>query len=599
MKRAVYLSAVSSLFAFLSACDLPRENRPSVLVVAVEGLGFDKLSCDTDESAAEGPEASAFEILCQESVRFSHAYSPSTMSQATLASVLTGLYPFDHGVRHNGADFLSARARTVAEGALNKGYRTLFVSGGAPIWRKSGLAQGFEIFEDNVDIAPGIYYRPANDVFRIASQWLETEVGGKPFVAVLYVADLQFPQVATRSKDGEWREKSTLGQLEEIDESLSDLFHWLRRRRRWHSTHIVLLGLNSIERHESDDIPSLSLKSASVQVALMIKPARRERDNIIQWGVDRNVSLVDVGYTLFELIGLEAPTTSLDQAKPESLAGALNQPEPNWTEDRLVLTETAWPDWIEGAGVRWAVRQNQFLYIHDKKPLIFNTLTDRLENYPLRVVDPLWTSLNAGVNELLAKARTPAFRGMQSHWLEQIRVGRNLWLNGQAPPHVKGGEPWAKWVLARALASRDWREVRRLSQESGDPIGNYIAAKHLGENLPLPRSPCIRLFLATKGDTKAFQSECEDERLLALYAWTTAKGDEERMSAQERFLRVYSQDWLDREIGRANFLNDLRWDVDRSMPEAPPVIDYLLSLKEFEPYAKRLSATLAGKDLRF
>jgi hypothetical protein len=596
MKRAVYLCVVSTLLAILSACDLPRENRPSVLVVAVEGLGFDKLSCDTEGT---GPEASAFEILCQESVRFSHAYSPSTMSQATLASVVTGLFPFDHGVHHNGSEFLSARARTVAEGALSKGYRTLFVSGGAPIWRKSGLAQGFEIFEDNVEIAPGSYYRPAGDVFRIATSWTETESAGRPFLTFLYLADLQFPQVATRSRDGEMREKSYAGQLEELNESLSDLFNWLRQRRRWHSTHIILMGLNSIERHEGDEIPSLSLKSASVQVTLMIKPARKERDNIIQWGVDRNVSLVDVGFTLFEILGLEPPVTSLPEVQPQSLVGALTQPEPNWPEDRLVLTETAWPDWMEGAGVRWSIRQNQFLYIHDQKPLIFNTLTDRLENFSLRVTDPLWTSLNSGINELLARSRTPAFRGMQPHWLEQIQVGRNLWLNNSAPPHARGHEPWSKWVLARALFNKDWREVRRLAVESGDPIGNYVAAKHLGENLPLPRNPCIRLLLATKGDKKAFQSECEDERLLALYAWQTARNEEDRLSAQERFLRIYSQDWLDREIGRANFLNDLRWDVDRSTPEPPPMIDYVLTLKDFEPFAKRLSATLAGKDLRF
>jgi hypothetical protein len=599
MKRAVYLCALSSTLSLLSACDLPRSSQPSVLVVAVEGLGFDKLSCDTESSPAAGPEASAFEILCQESVRFSHAYSPSTMSQATLASVMTGLYPFDHGVHHNGSDFLSAHSRTLAEGALSKGYRTLFVSGGAPIWRKSGLAQGFEIFDDNVDVALGTYYRPAADVFRIATSWLESEVGGKPFLTFAYLADLQFPQVATHSKDGETREKSAAGQLEEINESMGEIFRWLRAHRRWNSTNIIFLGLNSFERREGDDIPSLNLKSASVQVALLIKPARREGDNIIQWAVDRNVSLVDVGYTLFGLLGLDLPVTSLASVQPQSLVGALNQPEPNWAEDRLVLTETAWPDWMEGAGVRWAIRQNQFLYIHDRKPLIFNTLTDRLENYPLRVTDPLWTSLNSRIHEFLARLRAPAFRGMQSHWLEQIQMGRSLWLNGEESPRAKGSEPWAKWVLAGALARRDWKEVRRLSAESADPIGFYVAAKHLGGNPPLPRNSCVRLLLAAKGDKRALESECEDERLLAFYAWQTAKNEEDRIPAQERFLRIYGQYWLDREIGRINFLNDLRWDVDRGLPELPPMIDYLLSLKEFEPFARRLSVALAGKDLRF
>ncbi len=598
MKRAVFYSIGALLVLFLVSCDLPRENRPSVLVVAVEGLAFEKVSCENEENPA-GPDAGAFQTLCQESVRFSHAYAPSTMSQATLASLLTGLYPFDHGVRHNGSDFLSARMRTLAEGALANHYRTFFISGGPPIWRKSGLAQGFEIFEDNVDINPGVYYRPAGEVFRIAENWIQQEVHASPFLGVLYLGDMQFPQIETRTKEGEFREKSLEAQIAELDESMGDFFRWLRVRKRWNSTSIILAGLNSVSPPNGGEVSSLNLKSASVQVTLFIKPARKERDNIIQWGVDRNVSLVDVGHTLFQILGLEPPVSSLPALQPKSLLEAINQPEPNWNEDRLVLTETGWPDWLEGTGVRWAIRQKHFLYIHDQNPLIFNTLTDRLENYPLKVNDPLWTSLNASILGMLESAQTPMFRGMQAHWPEQLSVARELWIHGQAPAKVQGNEPWAKWVLSQRLTDRNWSEVKRLSREAGDPVGTYVAARHLGEHLPLPRHACVRLLLATKGDKKTFQSECEDERLLALYAWRVARSDEEKIQAQDRFLRLYIQQWLDQQIGRANFLNDLRWDVDRSWPESPSIVDYLLTLKEFEPFAKRLVSILAGKELRF
>lgn len=598
MKRIVLSSLVFIFTALLSACDLPREGKPSVLVIAVEGLGFEKINCDSDDSVARA-EPSAFETLCQESIRFSHAYAPSTMSQATLASLLTGLYPFDHGVRNNGPDFLSARFRTSAEAALSRGYRTIFISGGAPTWRKSGLSQGFEIFEDNVEVTPGAFYRPAAEVFRILTNWLDSEAAGRPVMGFAYLADLQFPQVATVNREGELREKSPNGQLEEINESLGDLFRWLRQHRRWNSTNIILVGLNSIEHRENEDLPPLSIKSASVQVTLMIKPARKEADNVIQWGIDRNISLVDVGYTLFQILGQDPPMTSIASLKPESLLTALSQPEPVWEEDRLILSETAWPDWLEGAGVRWAIRQNQFLYVHDKTPQIFNTLTDRLENYTLKVNDPLWTSVNGGVLALLNSAQTPTFNGMRNHWLEQIQVARTLWLSGLEPPRVKGTEPWAKWILRRALIMRDWRELKRLSQEMGEPLGAFVASRQSGETLPVPRDPCIRLFLSTKGDKKTFASDCQDEKLLALYAWQSSKTDEDRLIAQERFIRLYNQAGLDQEIGRLNFLNDLRWDVDRSLPGAPSALDYLLTLKEFEPYAKKLTSSMAGKDFRF
>ncbi len=299
MRRVVQSAIFISAFLF-TGCELNTNSQPSVLVIAVEGLSFETISCDSDELAG-------LRAFCDESVRFSHAFTPSTMSQAAVTSLMTGLSPHDHGVRHNGDNFLSAKFKTLAEGALQRGYHTLFVSGGPPIWRKSGLAQGFEVFDDTMDLAPGVYYRPAKEVFRLATQWIDGLDDAKPTFVTAYLADLQFPQHATRTEEGELRELSISAQLDEIDESLDGIVKWLKAHKRWHSTNVVLLGLNSIEQPESGEPASMSLRSRATQVALFIKPATKERDKVIQWGVDRNVSLVDVGHTMFSWIGIDPP----------------------------------------------------------------------------------------------------------------------------------------------------------------------------------------------------------------------------------------------------------------------------------------------------
>lgn len=358
------------------------------------------------------------------------------------------------------------------------------------------------------------------------------------------------------------------------------------------------MGLNSLEQSQVADPSALSLRSRSTQITLFIKPARKERDNLIQWGVDRNVSLVDVGHTMFEWIGLEPPQGSLTLLAAQSLNSALAQPEPNWAEGRLLLSESAWPDWLEGAGVRWAIRQNQFLYVHDQRPLVFNTLTDRMENLPLKISDPLWISLNTDVMSLIRQAQNPAYKGMTSHWFEQLDVAHALWGKGDEGRVAKGFEPWARWYIRKAMHDKKWREVKRLSQELGEPVGTYIAARHLGESLPIPRNPCVRLMLATKGDKKTYQSECEDERVLALYAWQVAANEDDRVFAQDRFMKLFGQGVMDLEIGRMNYLNGLRWDVDREWPEAPQPVEYLLTLKEFEAFSKKVSAFLDTKNVR-
>jgi len=582
--------------SFLVGCEFQQKNQPSVLVIAVEGLNFESLTCDSDEANDRTYEG--IRAFCEESVRFSHAYAPSTLSQSTMASLMTGLNPFDHQVRNNGSDFLSARFRTLAEGALSKGYRTVFVTGGAPIWRKSGLAQGFEVFDDTMDISAAVPYRSSEEVLKIGMNWIDHESASTPFLGVFFLNDLQFPQIATRTKEGEVREKSTDAQVEETAESLGGLVNWLKKKHRWNSTNIVLVGMNSHAHSDNQTEPNpLSLKSPSVQVTLFIKPARREGDNVIQWAVDRNVSLVDVGKTMFGWLGLEAPHSSIPELEPVDLSAALKQASPDWKEDRLILSETAWPDWLEGAGVRWAIRQNHLLYINDEHPRIYNTLTDRLEVSPLRQSDPLWISSNEPILNLLKTAKVAPWKGMHGHWPEQIAVAQELWLNNSAMRHAEGRESWSKWYLRYALNGRDWREVKRLAQEAGDPIGSYVAAKHLNESIPLPRNPCLRLLINPGNNEKRYFSECEDERLLALRVWQTAKTDEEKNLAQEKFLRLYALQTLDQQIGRLNFLNELTWDVDREDPEGPQLIDYVLTLKEFEPFAKKTSALVGGKDL--
>jgi len=596
-RRLGRIFALCVLILCLPSCEFPRENRPSILLIAVDGLSFNSLNCDAEELGESSLEG--LRVFCGEAVRFSHAFTTSTMSQAALSSVLTGLYPFDHGVRTNGNDFLSARFRTLAEIASHQRFHTLFISGGAPVWRKSGLAQGYEVFDDTIDLNPKAPYRPAGEVVKLALNWLEQTRDGRPFFATLFFADLQFPLVPTVSDTNDVRAKGGTSQVSEVMESINGLVKYLKKQKLWNKTNIALFGLNSLDRpaNAADPAP-LSLKSSSTQIALFIKPARKEADNEISWAIDRNVSLTDVGFTVFSWLGGEnPPASSLPELQPRTLASVLDQPEPNWGEERLILSESAWADWLKGAGVRWALRQKHFLYIHDQKPLIYNTLTDKLENMPLKAADPLWSSLSTDVTALIRRAQVPPFRGMTGFWQEQLAVARELWREGDAHRRPRAADPWMKWYLRRALIEKNWRDVKRISQDMGEPVGAYVAAKHLHESLPLPRNPCVRLILAAKNN-RSYQPECADEKILALHAWRSALSEEDRAAAQERFTRLYNHDILDQEIGRQNYLGELRWDVDREMPPAPMVVDYLLTLKEFEAFSRKLPGLRDAEDAR-
>jgi arylsulfatase A-like enzyme len=133
----VFLVVVGTV-QFLGGCSWRSNEKPSFLIIAVEGLNSESIDCaNLDEDFEKG-----LGVLCAEGVRFTHAYTPSTQSQATLASILTGLYPKSHGVWHNGNTFLSENTMSVARVAVSKGYRTAFFREVRPFgenqaWRKA------------------------------------------------------------------------------------------------------------------------------------------------------------------------------------------------------------------------------------------------------------------------------------------------------------------------------------------------------------------------------------------------------------------------------------------------------------------------------
>jgi arylsulfatase A-like enzyme len=106
------------LNSVLAGCSWQGRRDPGTLVIAVENLGFDSISCEAED----------FRTFCEEGVRFTHAYTTSTLSQAAMASLFTGLYPLEHGVRTNGANHLPAHLVTVAEAAAARGTRTALFS---------------------------------------------------------------------------------------------------------------------------------------------------------------------------------------------------------------------------------------------------------------------------------------------------------------------------------------------------------------------------------------------------------------------------------------------------------------------------------------
>lgn len=589
---ALLLSILSSIW-LVAACSWTKSSQHSVLVIMVENLGFNVISCNESHEGADEEEGRGFQDFCRESVRFTHAFTPSTMSQATVASLLTAQYPFQHGVRHNGSHALSAAVTTLSEEALQKKYRTGFFSGGPPIFRKSGFSQGFEFFDDGWQTSLSRLYRPASEVMSTFLDWQETEVKDSDFMSFLFLSDLQFIDLPTTNASGELREISYRSQLQEVGESLAYLVKEMKRRKIWDGTDLFLVGLNGYAAGTRfDQIPASNLFSESTRVTLMIKPSRKLRDGPFNWKVDSNVSLTDVGATLFSLIGaIPSKAKRFTGVDVVSLRETMTGPEPDWDENRMLISESGWTQWRGLGGIRAAARRGPYLYVFDEHELLFNTLTDNFELAPLPDSDARFNGIRDEFSNFLGELGYVPWDGYDRRETEKFDLAKDLWSNrlprGETFEYLRSlsrrypqDEELLGWRAIWSLRTEDWHGLREAALQANRPLWQYVADRNLKQRAEIPEEPCLE-FLLRKRREYRLNKRCQAEGIDKLLLW--ARGDREqslRDRAMENFIRLYSVKVLRSRIAELNYATSLQWDVASPRIREPEMIDLLLALPE-------------------
>lgn len=158
--RALAIAASLAWFSAagfgLTSCARQPE-RPNVLLITIDTLRADR------SSAAGYPRATTpnLDRLAAEGLRFTHAQTPRAKTTPAIASLMTGLYPHDHGAR----DLLmplDGRLPLLAERLRAGGWSTGAIVGNYVLLdRYSGLARGFDLWIEELPDRQGV---PPDDV---------------------------------------------------------------------------------------------------------------------------------------------------------------------------------------------------------------------------------------------------------------------------------------------------------------------------------------------------------------------------------------------------------------------------------------------------
>lgn len=593
----------------LSGCSFTSSRQPSTLVIMVEQLGFHNISCSENpvDSQKINPwqGLSGFQILCNEAVRFTHAFTPSTLSLSAAASILTAKYPHEHGLRNNGNQFLLASQHSVAEAAAYKNYRTSFFSGGPPFFRKSGLNQGFEFFDDNIQVSLHRFYRPAVENIKNFLNWHEQEGSKKSFFSTLYLADLQFEDVPTTNTLGEVREASFASQIESVDEALGTLFIEMKKKKIWETTNLVVVGLNGHGSEDSEELRPLNLYGEGSHVSLFMKPAGDSKKPIGNF--DMNVSLVDLGATLFDWIGEKTNEEAESQEqtlKALSLKEYLKAKPPSEESGRMILSESAWSKWRKLGEMRYAIRTGHFLIFNDKILHIFDSLAENTELHNLGAAGLGISSVQSARNYFMNN-QLSNFEQLDPELKQKFVLAHDLWRGVKPSAELllklsKLSQKYPKdsqllnWKAIWDLKMDRWKELKTSAKSAQNPIWAFVAARNLKEKAEIPNDPCLNLIKEySNANHKYNVRDCRAEEISELLSWLDeSQALSMRQKSMENFMRLRADKLLFQRIAELNYFVGMNWDVSLAIPKEPLISDLILALPENRKYRQVVARRL-------
>jgi choline-sulfatase len=155
-----------------------RERGLSVLLVTIDTLRADALGC----YGRAGGETPWIDRLAASGVRFEFAHAHNVVTLPSHASILSGRYPFDHGVRDNSGFRFRPDMETLATLLRRQGYRTGAFVSAFPLDSRFGLGRGFDVYDDRLgDATAGSDFqmqeRPGPKTVAAAREWMKATPG--------------------------------------------------------------------------------------------------------------------------------------------------------------------------------------------------------------------------------------------------------------------------------------------------------------------------------------------------------------------------------------------------------------------------------------
>jgi tetratricopeptide (TPR) repeat protein len=307
-------------------------------------LTIDTLRADAMSSYGGAARTPNLDRLAAVGVRFTFAHSQAVVTLVSHTSILTGEYPFQHGVRDNAGFRLAKGTPTLATILHARGMATGAFVGAFPLNRQFGLAEGFDVYDDvaardslSADFA--LPERRAADVVKVADAWIESQ--HKPWFAWVHVFDPHAPYAPPPPFDSQYAGNLYAGEIAYVDSAIRPLLDLARSQSR--PTTIIVTGDHgeSLGEH-GERTHGLFAYEATLHIPLIVAQVGasiREKPSRVTSAVP--VRHVDILPTIVDLLQAQAPPglpgrTLLTASDGESA------PRPSYFEAMTAMLKRGW-----------------------------------------------------------------------------------------------------------------------------------------------------------------------------------------------------------------------------------------------------------------
>ncbi len=334
------IAAVGTVLAALGGWHYARASAPvpgPVILISIDALRADHLPAFGYRGAA----TPAIDSLARDGVLFEHAYSHSPQTLPSHAAMMTGRLPFENGVRDDDGGVLPDNERPLAQMLRDRGYATGGIVSSGLLGRASGIARGFDFFDDELpagdgDVPVSLRHRSGTKSEEVAERWLGG-VGTTRLFLFLHLDDARAPRASTYD-----------AAIAASDAAVGRFIRYLKAHQLYDQSTILLVsdhgeGLGNHGEQEH----GLFVYDEDIHVPLIIKPAAgigagRRITDVVQ--------LIDVAPTVLDLVKAPGPGNLRGRSLkpltegPASLGPATVYSESLWGHNRFgwsgIVSET-------------------------------------------------------------------------------------------------------------------------------------------------------------------------------------------------------------------------------------------------------------------